>query len=156
MPSRWLACSRWYWRWSVGGGRRSAASSRPVGSDAVDGIATADVNIGKQEVDRYVCRHDAYVWCVCGGCGWRWWGVGVGDGPAAGGVSTVETTPGQQVGPQVADLGFRNTAAVDWTPSIGLVCVCSRVVMKSDWPYLAMTLVQGMCGVERSRTCSTT
>ena len=53
-------------------GRRRAAvgGEQPaVGSDAVDGMASADVRIGEQEVGGYVCRHSEYVWRACGGCG---------------------------------------------------------------------------------------
>ena len=52
-------------------GRRRAAvgGEQPaVGSDAVDGLASADVNIGGQGEGGYVCRGGAYVWCGCGDC----------------------------------------------------------------------------------------
>jgi len=68
-------------------GRRRAAVSgeqQAVGSDAVDGITSADVGIGANEVDGYVCRGSVGVWCGYGGCGWGWSGVRVGDGPGAG------------------------------------------------------------------------
>ena len=89
---------------------------------------------------------------VVGGDGREW---GSDMGPGRGG-SSIETTPGQQLGPQVTELGFRNTAAVDWKLCKGEVWACSGVAVKSDWPYLAMRLVGGVCGVGRSRTCSTT
>jgi len=81
------------------------------------------------------------------------WGSEMGPGRV---VSTFEGTQGQQLGPEPAELGFRNTAAVDWRLCKGVVWACSRVVVKSDWPYLAMSVVGGVCGVGRSRTCSTT
>ena len=54
-------------------GRRRAAvgGEQPaVGSDAVDGLASADVRIGGQEMDDYDCKGSEHVWCGCGGCGW--------------------------------------------------------------------------------------
>ena len=72
------------------------------------------------------------------------------------GVSTFEGTQGQQLGPEPAKLGFWNTAVVDWRLCKRVVWACSRVVVKSDWSYLAKRFVGGMRGVERSRTCSTT
>jgi len=78
------------------------------------------------------------------GSGGRRWARG-------GGVSSIEGTQGQQLGPEPAELGFRNTAAVDWRLCKRIACVCNRVVVKSDWPYLAMRLVGGMCGVGRGR-----
>jgi len=71
---------------AVVGRRRAAVSGEQpaVGSDAVDGMASADVRISGQGVNGYVCRSSEYVWCGCGGCGCGWWGVGVGDGPGAG------------------------------------------------------------------------
>ena len=54
-------------------GRRRAAvggEQQAVSSDAVDGMASADVNISGQEEGGYVCRHSEYVWRGCGGCGW--------------------------------------------------------------------------------------
>jgi len=41
----------------VGRLRAAVGGEQPaVGSDAVDGLASADVNIGGQEVGGYVCR----------------------------------------------------------------------------------------------------
>ena len=81
------------------------------------------------------------------------WGSEIGPGR---GVSSIEGTQGQQLGPRVAELGFWNTAAMDWILYMGIVCVCSRVVVKSDWAYLEMSMMGGVCGVGRSRACSTT
>ena len=89
---------------------------------------------------------------VVGGDGGEWRSE---MGPGRG-VSSIEGTQGQQLGPEPAELGLRNTAAVDWRLCKGVVCVCNRVVVKSDWPYLAMSVVGGVCGVGRSRACSTT
>ena len=90
-----------------------------------------------------------WLWVKMVGSGGRIWARGRG-------VSTFEGTQGQQLGPRVAELGFWNTAAMDWRLCMGVVCVCNRVVVKSDWAYLAMSLVGVVCGVGRSRTCSTT
>ena len=89
------------------------------------------------------------MWVVMVGRGGRRWA-------RSRGVSTFEGTQGQQLGPEPAKLGFRNNAAMDWRLCKEVVRAYSRVVVKSDWPYLAMRLMGGVCGVGRLRTCSTT